>query len=359
MRTHFADRGPAAYPILGHVPQFLRDRLGFLTRCAARYGDVVELRIGERTFLLNNAEDVRYVLATNARNYTKSPRLTSPRGKRLSGEGLLTMSGEAHVNQRRMMQPAFHQKAIAGFADMMVHTTTEAIAGWREERAIDVAAAMSALSQRIVLNALFSTDLHDPEALGTAISVRRRYMMPFAAMVSGASNEIVRLIFGADFAPTGPLLACLIVGKVAAVTISITFVMLIAAERAVLSVLLAAPMLALALAGHLTFIPRYGALGAASVTAGLEITGALVALVLAHRFLGVSPPGSTLARSILISAAVYLAATSWPAAGAWLVVKLALIVVGIVAGYAVLGEFRPGEIAWFRAFVRRVCSRTA
>jgi len=184
-------------------------------------------------------------------------------------------------------------------------------------------------------------------------------MMPFAAMVSGASNEIVRLIFGADFAPTGPLLACLIVGKVAAVTISITFVMLIAAERAVLSVLLAAPMLALALAGHLTFIPRYGALGAACVTAGLEITGALVALVLAHRFLGVSPPGSTLARSILISAAVYLAATSWPAAGAWLVVKLALIVVGIVAGYAALGEFRPGEIAWFRAFVRRVCSRTA
>ncbi len=176
MTTHFADRGPAAYPILGHVPQFLRDRLGFLTRCAARYGDVVELRIGERTFLLNNAEDVRYVLATNARNYTKSPRLTSPRGKRLSGEGLLTMSGEAHVNQRRMMQPAFHQKAIAGFADMMVHTTTEAIAGWREERAIDVAAAMSALSQRIVLNALFSTDLDEPEALGTAITVRRRYM---------------------------------------------------------------------------------------------------------------------------------------------------------------------------------------
>ena len=184
-------------------------------------------------------------------------------------------------------------------------------------------------------------------------------MMPFAAMVSGASNEIVRLIFGADFAPTGPLLACLIVGKVAAVTISITFVMLIAAERAVLSVLLAAPMLALALAGHLTFIPRYGALGAACVTAGLEITGALLALVLAHRFLGVSPPGSTVARSILISAAVWLAATSWPAAGAWLVVKLALIVAGIVVAYALLGEFTPGEIAWFRAFVRRVCSRTA
>jgi len=158
------------------VPQFLRDRLGFLSRCAALYGDVVELRIGERTFLLNNAEDVRHVLATNARNYTKTPRLTSARGRQLSGEGLLTMSGEAHLSQRRMMQPAFHHKSIAGFADMIVDTTTDAVSGWREDPVLDVAAAMSRLAQRIVLKALFSTDIEDVDALGAAISVRRRYM---------------------------------------------------------------------------------------------------------------------------------------------------------------------------------------
>jgi cytochrome P450 len=176
MTTRLRDSGPAAYPMVGHVPQFLRDRLGFLSRCAARYGDVVELKIGERTFLLNNAEDVRHVLMTNARNYTKTSRLTSARGKRLSGEGLLTMSGETHLNQRRMMQPAFHQKAIAGFADMIVDAAGEAVAGWREGAAFDVAAAMSALSQRVVLKALFSTDVEDLGALGAAISLRRRYM---------------------------------------------------------------------------------------------------------------------------------------------------------------------------------------
>jgi len=184
-------------------------------------------------------------------------------------------------------------------------------------------------------------------------------MVPFALMASGASDEIVRLIFGADFAPTAPLLACLIVGKVAAVTISITFVMMIAAGRPALSMMLAAPMLGLALAGHLTFIPRLGAIGAAWVTAGLEITGALIALVLAHRVLRVLPPGPTALRTLPIAAAAWLAATSWPAAGVWLVVKLTLIAFGIVAGYALSGEFKPNEIAWFRAFVARLRSRAA
>jgi O-antigen/teichoic acid export membrane protein len=182
-------------------------------------------------------------------------------------------------------------------------------------------------------------------------------MLPFAAMASAASDDIVRLIFGPDFAPTAPLLACLIFGKVAAVMISITVVMLIVVERPMFSVLLAAPMLALAIAGHLAFIPRFGSIGAAYVTAGLETAGALVALALANRFTRVAPPGSTVVRTLLITAAAWLAASTWPAAGVWLVAKLALIAFGIVAAYALLGEFRPNEVAWVRAFVYRIRSR--
>jgi hypothetical protein len=124
-----------------------------------------------------------------------------------------------------------------------------------------------------------------------------------------------------------------------------------------LSVFLAAPMLAIAVAGHLTFIPRVGSIGAAYVTAGLEMAGALISLQLAHVFLRVTPPGSTVVRTALVTAAAWFAASAWPAAGIWLVAKLALIASGIVAAYALLGEFRPNEIAWFRAFVHRVRSR--
>jgi hypothetical protein len=39
--------GPPKYLILGHLPDFLRDKLGLPSHCAALSGDVVQLRIGE------------------------------------------------------------------------------------------------------------------------------------------------------------------------------------------------------------------------------------------------------------------------------------------------------------------------
>jgi cytochrome P450 len=158
------------------VPQFLRDRLGFLSRCAARYGDVVKLKIGEHVYLLNNAEDIKHVLATNPQNYDKTPRMMSRRGKRLSGEGLLTMSGEAHLKQRRMMQPPFHNKSIVSFADTMVSTTQEMLASWHEGTVFNIPAEMARLTQRVILRALFSADLEDIDELAAAVATRRRYM---------------------------------------------------------------------------------------------------------------------------------------------------------------------------------------
>ena len=102
-----APSGPWGYPLLGHLPDFLRDKLGFLSCCAAEYGDVVKLKIGEPTFMLNNPEDIKHLLVLNPDNYVKSPRMTSSKGKRLSGAGLLTSVGAAHLKQRRMMQPVF------------------------------------------------------------------------------------------------------------------------------------------------------------------------------------------------------------------------------------------------------------
>lgn len=100
--------GPPGLPLLGHLPAFLSDRLGFLSASAARYGEIVKLKIGTTIYLLNDPEDVGHVLVHNARNYDKTPRLTSWRGRRLSGAGLLTSSGDQHLQLRRMLQPMFH-----------------------------------------------------------------------------------------------------------------------------------------------------------------------------------------------------------------------------------------------------------
>ena len=112
--TTFAQRptGPTGLPLVGHLPWFLADKLGFLRSCAARYGDVVKLRIGEPTYLLTNPADIQHVLIDKALSYSKTRRLTSERGKRLSGSGLQTSFGPEHLRQRRLNQRSWQHLCL-------------------------------------------------------------------------------------------------------------------------------------------------------------------------------------------------------------------------------------------------------
>ncbi|MGH8507486.1 MAG: oligosaccharide flippase family protein [Gammaproteobacteria bacterium] len=177
-------------------------------------------------------------------------------------------------------------------------------------------------------------------------------MLPFVAVASGAAHEIVTLIFGARFAPAEPILAWLLFGKVAAVMISIATVIMIIANRPGLSFALAAPMLALATAGHVLLIPIFGSLAAAWVTTSLEIAGALAALIIVYRVQCASAPMATVTRTLVIGGAAWLAGALVPAPGFWVIAKLALVALAIVAGYGLLGEFSAREIAWGRAMLR-------
>lgn len=168
-------RGPFALPVAGHLPGFLPDKLGFLTRCAAEYGDVVALQIGEPTYLLTRADDIQHVLVDNAANYDKSWRLTSKRGRRLSGSGLQTSSGAAHLRQRRLLQPQFHRRSVETFLPIVLDRTQRRLSAWDEGRRIDLAAEMESLALSIVIGALFGPEYRDP-ALEEAITIRRRYI---------------------------------------------------------------------------------------------------------------------------------------------------------------------------------------
>jgi cytochrome P450 len=172
-----APSGPWGYPLLGHLPDFLRDRLGFLSRCAAQYGDVVKLKIGEPTFLLNNPEDIKHVLVTNPENYDKGPRLTSARGKRLSGEGLLTSLGAAHLRQRRMMQPAFYRTPIQAFAETITNGAETRMAVWKPGTELNITAEMMALAQHNIIRTVLGDDFDDrSEEFAAALTTRKKYV---------------------------------------------------------------------------------------------------------------------------------------------------------------------------------------
>jgi cytochrome P450 len=169
--------GPKGYPLVGHLPHFLRDKLGFLSRCAAQYGEVVKLNIGEPTILLNNPDDIRYVLVTNPDNFDKTPRMIRGKARQLSGEGLLTSSGAAHLRQRRMLQPVFYRKTIESFAKIMTDTTKQFLVSWKPGATINITKAMMELAQRIIVRSVFGADFTDDGGrLAEAIATRRQYL---------------------------------------------------------------------------------------------------------------------------------------------------------------------------------------
>jgi cytochrome P450 len=162
----FELEAPEANTIAGHLLDLGRDPLGFLTHCAHNYGEIVPLRLGlTATCLLVNPEHIEQVLKdTDAFIKSRGFRVL----KTLLGEGLLTNEGESWFRQRRLAQPVFQQKRIAGYGQIMVDYTEQMLSNWESEQEIDIHAEMMRLTLNIVMKCIFDRDVSEGEAQDVA-----------------------------------------------------------------------------------------------------------------------------------------------------------------------------------------------
>ena len=152
--------GPAAGFDLGGSD----DSLSLMRDCFARFGDVYRVFAPSRgvyDYVINHPTDIKRVLLTNHRNYTKGEGMD--RVKILLGNGIMTSEGEFWRRQRRMMQPAFHRRVLDRFS-RMIHAENEKFAArWEAHAAagtpINLADEVSELILQIVLSSIFGTDL--------------------------------------------------------------------------------------------------------------------------------------------------------------------------------------------------------
>lgn len=159
-------------------PLFIRRTLGYLSRRTFRYDEVVRVRPGPRpSYLITHPDDLRHVLVGAAANYIKTPFLTSERGRRRAGEGLLTSTGDAHREQRRLLQPLFHPDPVTVFAGAIRAEIERRLERWTPGRRLDLVDEMADLTQSVIVTVLFGDEL-SPEnrrALKAAINKRRAY----------------------------------------------------------------------------------------------------------------------------------------------------------------------------------------
>lgn len=159
-------------------PRFIRRTLGRLSRRAFVYDELVRVRPARpRAYLVTHPDDLRHLLVGNAANYIKTPFLTSRRGKERAGEGLLTRTGEAHRDQRRLLQPLFHPDPVMTFRGAIDTEIERRLARWSPGAVIDLVAEMADLTQAVIVRVLFGHDLDSEESrvLTSAIDIRRAY----------------------------------------------------------------------------------------------------------------------------------------------------------------------------------------
>ena len=178
-------------------------------------------------------------------------------------------------------------------------------------------------------------------------------LIPVAAIIAGAAPEIVQVVFGAAFLPAGPLLALLIVGAVSNVMLMVSITIMTAAGLPARTIMFTAPLVLLALAGHLVLIPRFGQQGAALVTVVVASLGAIAAGAGVYALWTVCPPVGTVIRSLAIGLVVGTVSLWWPTPGLLVFVKLVLLGVISLLGYWWIGEFRSREISAVRSFLGR------
>jgi len=268
--------------------------------------------------------------------------------------------GPAGFPFRALMQlalPAFMAMLFARLLDQVGILALEAFGNQPAEvgyygAAMNVLMVTSMIAAAVtpaLVSALTAARSHNDEqsVRGITLGVLRfsLFLFPFAALVAGAAPEVTDLLFGSEFSPTAALMAWLIVGAIARSMVVVTAAVLVSVDRAWTAALLAAPMPILAIAAHSVVIPRYGAYGAATVSATLALAGAAVSLVAVCRITRLPVPWTTLLRSAAIFAAAYFVAAAWPTAGIMLFIKLFLLSLAVVAAFLLTGEVSRDEVA--------------
>ena len=149
---------PGRLPLLGHLVELRRRPLDFFQSLRA-LGPVVRIGFGPKAaYVVNDHDLVRRVFVDDAGDYDKG--VFWEKVREFVGDGLAGVdSGEFHLRQRRLMQPAFHRRQIARYAAVMSACLTERAKSWQAGDVVAMDEEMQAAALSLVAQTFFSSHL--------------------------------------------------------------------------------------------------------------------------------------------------------------------------------------------------------
>jgi cytochrome P450 len=122
------------------------------------FGRIAHYRfLGTTIVFVNDPDWINEILVTQSASFVRER--TLKRMKILLGEGLITSDDPIHLQQRRIIAPAFHRQRIAGYADQIVSSAASIADSWTVGQKINIADEMMQLSLHIVARTLFDSEV--------------------------------------------------------------------------------------------------------------------------------------------------------------------------------------------------------
>jgi cytochrome P450 len=143
----------------------------FFQRTAAEHGHLVRLRLGRGPLVLLTDPDATRAVLVDEHAFPKGMGRGVAGGepgdtplRAVLGNGLLTSRGEHHRRQRRLIQPAFHHRRIASYADVMVAEAAAMTAEWTDGATVDLHGAFAAATLRVLTRTVFDVEVTGDDA---------------------------------------------------------------------------------------------------------------------------------------------------------------------------------------------------
>jgi cytochrome P450 len=186
--------GPRPDPILGWrgaLMPFAADPVGYLTKIWRDYGNVAAISRSEPVLVFAFGPEYNRQIFPNAELFHTNPlgtfSVTDETAMSRISNGLLSMNGAHHRQQRRLMMPAFHRRQVDGYRDRMVAAVEQVIDTWRPGEQRDMAEEMQRLTMGVALKTLFSLE-PSPEASRLAALFKESLDISFSPL-----DQVIRI----------------------------------------------------------------------------------------------------------------------------------------------------------------------
>lgn len=159
--------GPRGHWLLGHAREIQHEALDFYLQLARDYGDVARVRLLTNTvYMVSHPDGIRRVLQKNHLDYDRNAFVYKPL-RLFFGDGLISSDGAVWRQQRRLVQPVFHQQRINGLATQMTDAATIMLSRWEnranQDEPLDMHQEMRRITLYVAGMTLFGIDLSDED----------------------------------------------------------------------------------------------------------------------------------------------------------------------------------------------------